>query len=302
MSRQPFRLPPLNALRVFWAVMRKGSFRAAADELLVSPQAVSQQIKHLEETLGVALFLRKGRVIEPTEQAIVLSHFVEAGFGEFTEGTRRVTGAGGRNRVNINVSPYFATRYLMRRLERFRDISPGADLRLTTLVGLPDFAVDEVDVSIQWGFGQWKPYDVTLLVRDPKVICCAPDLAARIAAPADLMGMTLLHPVAARDMWARVLAHFGVEADVPAGQIEFHDADTMRRGVLSGIGVGLISKADAVEDIAAGRLAAPLGIDALDDMPEGDRPGFYLVVPRAHKRLRAVAQFCDWITSESWAG
>lgn len=302
MSRPSFRLPPLNALRVFWAVMRKGSFRSAADELLVTPQAVSQQIRLLEETLGVTLFLRKGRVIEPTEQAIVLSHFVEAGFGEFSEGIRRVTSAGSRNRVNINVSPYFATRYLMQRLERFRDILPGADLRLTTLVELPDFAADEVDVSIQWGFGQWKEYEVTLLLRDPKVICCAPALAERISGPADLMGMTLLHPVAARDMWAGVLSHFGVEADVPAGQIEFHDADTMRRGVLSGIGVGLISKADAVEDIEAGRLVAPFGLDALDDMPEGARPGFYLVVPRAHKRLRPVARFCDWIVSESWVG
>lgn len=302
MTRQPFRLPPLNALRAFWAVMRKGSFRAAADDLLVSPQAVSQQIRLLEGTLGVQLFARKGRVIEPTEQAIVLSHFVEAGFGEFTEGVRRVTSAGARNRITINVSPYFATRYLMQRLERFREISPGADLRLTTLVELPDFAADEVDVSIQWGFGQWKDYEVTLLVGDPKVICCAPALGARISGPADLAGMTLLHPVAARDMWACVLAHFGVEAGVPAGQIEFHDADTMRRGVLSGIGVGLISKADAVEDIEAGRLVAPFGLDALDDMPERYRPGFYLVVPRAHKRLRTVARFCDWITSESWTG
>lgn len=302
MSRSSFRLPPLNALRVFWAVMRKGSFRSAADELLVTPQAVSQQVKLLEDTLGVTLFLRKGRVIEPTEQAIVLSHFVEAGFGEFSEGIRRVTNAGARNRVTVNVSPYFATRYLMQRLERFRESSPGADLRLTTLVELPDFAADEVDVSIQWGFGQWKDYEVTLLVADPKVICCAPALAARISGPADLAGMTLLHPVAARQMWAGVLAHLGVKADVPVGQIEFHDADTMRRGVLSGIGVGLISKADAVEDIEAGRLVAPFGLDALDDMPEGYRPGFYLVVPRAHKRLRPVAQFCDWITSERWAG
>jgi len=302
MSRPSFRLPPLNALRVFWAVMRKGSFRSAADELRVTPQAVSQQVKLLEDTLGVTLFLRKGRVIEPTEQAIVLSHFVEAGFGEFSEGIRRVTNAGARNRITVNVSPYFATRYLMQRLERFRERSPGADLRLTTLVELPDFAADEVDVSIQWGFGQWKDYEVSLLVSDPKVICCAPALAARISGAADLAGMTLLHPVAARQMWAGVLGHLGVEADVPAGQIEFHDADTMRRGVLSGIGVGLISKADAVEDIEAGRLVAPFGLDALDDMPEGYRPGFYLVVPRAHKRLRPVAQFCDWMTSERWAG
>lgn len=119
MAGQHTRLPPLNALRAFWAVMRQGSFRSAADELLVTPQAVSQQIKLLEDILHVPLFERKARVIEPTEQAIVLSHFIEAGFDEFTEGIRRVTNSTYRNRININVSPYFATRYLMERLERF---------------------------------------------------------------------------------------------------------------------------------------------------------------------------------------
>lgn len=300
MTSQPSRLPPLNSLRVFWAVMRRGSFRAAADELLVSPQAVSQQIKLLEEILGVPLFERRGRVVEPTEQAILLSHFVQAGFDEFTEGVRRVTNAAARDRININVSPYFATRYLIGRLDRFRARLPGVDLRLTTVVELPDFAADEVDVSIQWGFGQWKDLDATLLVRDPKIICCAPALAARIREPEDLTRLTLLHPMAARTLWARALRHLGVSSPTPAGEIEFQDAETMRRGAVSGIGVGLVSRRDALQDLEASRLVAPLGLEALADMDEADIPGFYMVLPRAHRRIGTVAAFCDWITSEDW--
>lgn len=301
MNKLSVRLPPLNALRVFWVVMRKGSFRAAADDLLVTPQAVSQQIKLLEDILNVPLFERKGRVIEPTEQAILLSHFVQAGFDEFTEGVRRVTNSTYRNRININVSPYFATRFLMARLERFRDRLPGADLRLTTMVELPDFAADEVDVSIQWGFGTWKEFDATLLVRDPKLICCAPALANQICEPADLLKMTLLHPVLARTLWARVLRHLGLESPEPAGEIEFQDAATMRRGAISGIGVGLVSRIDAMEDLQAGRLVAPLGVDALAGMDPKDVPGFYLIFPKAHKRVKTVAAFCDWIISEDWS-
>lgn len=300
MDNQSVRLPPLNALRAFWAVMRKGSFRSAADDLLVTPQAVSQQIKLLEEILNVPLFERKGRVVEPTEQAILLSHFVQAGFDEFTEGVRRVTNSTYRNRININVSPYFATRYLMTRLERFRDQLPGADIRLTTMVKLPDFAADDVDVSIQWGFGSWKDFHATLLVRDPKIICCAPQLAERVRRPEDLAKITLLHPVMARTLWAKVLRHFGIDIPKLAGEVEFQDAATMRRGAISGIGIGLVSRIDALEDINAGRLIAPLGIDALDDMPEQDVPGFYLVVPKAHKRVKTVAAFCEWITSDTW--
>lgn len=301
MTPTNLRLPPLNALRVFHAVMRHGSFRSAADELLVTPQAVSQQIKLLEDTLAVPLFNRKGRVVEPTEQAILLSHYIQAGFEEFVEGVRRVTKSGYRNRVNLNASPYFATHYLMDRLEHFRDRLPGADLRLTTMIQLPDFATDDVDVSIQWGFGTWKDYECTLLVRDPKVICCAPALAGHIASPQDLTRMTLLHPVLARTLWHRVLLHLGVEAPDLTNDIQFQDAATMRRAALSGIGVGLISVLDAREDLQAGRLVAPLGVDALSGMNEADVPGFYLILPRAHRRVKSVAVFCDWVTSEDWS-
>lgn len=301
MSPRDVRLPPLNALRVFHAVMRLRSFRAAADELLVTPQAVSQQIKLLEDTLAAPLFDRKARTVEPTEQAIVLSHFVQAGFEEFAEGVRRVTKSAYRNRINLNASPYFATHHLIGRLERFRQRMPGADLRLTTMVKLPDFAADEVDVAIQWGFGAWKDYECLLLLRDPKVICCAPALAGQIARPQDLVRATLLHPVLARSLWGRVLSHLGVEGVEPADEIQFQDAATMRRAAISGLGVGLISVLDAKEDIQAGRLAAPLGVHALADMAASDVPGFYLVVPKAHRRVPSVAAFCTWLLSEDWA-
>lgn len=300
MAGQHTRLPPLNALRAFWAVMRQGTFRGAADELLVTPQAVSQQIKLLEDTLHVPLFERKARVIEPTEQAIILSHFVQAGFDEFTEGIRRVTNSTYRNRININVSPYFATRYLMERLERFRQLMPGADIRMTTMVNVRDFAAEEVDVSIQWGFGNWKEYDVKLLISDPKIICCSPELGRQVSSPADLSRMTLLHPVMARDLWRKVLTHLGLPSLEMAGEIEFQDAATMRRGSISGIGIGLISKLDALADIEAGTLVAPLGLTILDSMDEKDIPGFYLVVPRAHKRVKIINAFCNWITAEQW--
>lgn len=301
MSSRAVRLPPLNALRVFHAVIRQGSFRAAAAELLVSPQAVSQQIKLLEEALAVTLFERKGRVIEPSEQAVLLAHYIQAGFDEFSEGVRRVTGGAYRNRVNVNASPYFAAHYLIDRIERFRARLPGADLRLTTRVTLPDFARDDVDVAIQWGFGTWKDHDCRLLVRDPKVICCAPALAARIAKPQDLAGVTLLQMVHASGLWRRVLKHLGVNSDNLVDDIKFDDAATMRGAALSGLGVGLLSIPDAAGDLRAGRLVAPFGIKALSDMEPAEVPGFYLIAPRAHRRVKAIALFCDWAVSEDWA-
>ncbi|GLS86063.1 LysR family transcriptional regulator [Cypionkella aquatica] len=297
---RPLRLPPLNALRVFQTVVRHRSFRGAADELTVTPQAVSQQIKLLEDTLGLALFIRKGRTIEPNEQAILLAHYIQAGFDEFAEGIRRVTKLGQRNRINLNASPYFATRFLLDRLSRFREVMPGADLRLTTMVDLPDFVADDVDVAIQWGFGAWTQFEQVLLLRDIKVICCTPALAAQLTTPADLLTLPLLHSVLA-DLWGAVLAHLGVSGPHAPDAFRFQDAATMRRATLAGLGVGLLSTIDAREDLASGKLVAPFGLDVMAAMPESQIPGFYLVLPKAHRRVKPIAAFCDWMQREKWA-
>ncbi len=300
MNDRPFRLPPLNALRVFHTVARHRSFRAAADELLVTPQAVSQQIKLLEDTLGLELFERKGRAIEPNESAILLAHFVQAGFDEFAEGIRRVTKAGVRNRINLNVSPYFATRYLLNRIATFRETLPDADLRLTTMVDLPDFVSDDVDVAIQWGYGGWKSYDQRLILRDVKVICCVPDMARQLRTPADLLDARLLHPVLSDRLWADVLRHLGVVVPDARGDLRLQDAATLRRATLAGLGVGLISRIDAAEDLKAGKLVAPFGEDVMDEMPEEQVPGFFLVLPKAHRRVKQIQSFCQWVESVDW--
>lgn len=300
MGGRPDRLPPLNALRVFHTVVRHRSFRGAAEELLVSPQAVSQQIKLLEEALGVVLFDRKGRRIEPNEQAILLSHFVQAGFDEFEEGVRRITKFGHRTRINVNASPYFATRYLIDRLGRFRTILPEADLRLTSMVDLPDFVLDEVDVAIQWGYGTWKAFDQVLLLQDIKVICCAPQLAADLRRPEDLLDQTLMHPMLSADLWPDVLRHLGVAPRHPKGALVLQDAAAMRSAARAGLGVGLISASDARDDLETGKLVAPFGLEVMQGMPPEQIPGFYLVVPRAHRRVKPIATFCDWVTAEDW--
>ncbi|MDM7931713.1 LysR substrate-binding domain-containing protein [Tabrizicola sp.] len=294
------RLPPLNALRVFHTVVRHRSFRSAADELSVSPQAVSQQIKLLEDTLGAELFERKGRAIEPNEKAILLAHFVQAAFDELKEGVRRVAKSDTRNRINVNASPYFATRYLLDRINRFRDIAPDADLRLTTMVDLPDFVADDVDVAIQWGFGSWAGHEATLLLRDYKVICCTPDIARRLSGPLDLRAMPLLHPVLSADLWPNVLRHLGVNERTSKNDIQLADAATMRRGTLAGLGVGLLSTIDAAEDLKLGKLVAPFGEAVMRRMPESQIPGFYLVLPKAHRRMKTIATFCNWIEAENW--
>jgi LysR family transcriptional regulator, glycine cleavage system transcriptional activator len=298
---RPARLPPLNALRVFHTVMRHRSLRAAAEELLVSPQAVSQQIRLLEDTLGVKLFERDGRAITPNDRAILLNHSVQSAFDELAEGVRRVTKAGPRPRINVNASPYFATRYLLDRLARFRARLPDADLRLTTMVDLPNFVQDDVDVAIQWGYGGWEAYDNSLLVLDYKELCCTPLIARKLARPQDLLDQTLLHALQPGDPWPNVLRHLGVEGTENGQDLRLADAATIRRGTVAGLGVGLLSTIDADEDLTLGRLVAPFGRNIMAGMPDAQVPGFYLVRPRSHRRNKTVAAFCDWVEGEDWS-
>ncbi|SDE93760.1 LysR family transcriptional regulator, glycine cleavage system transcriptional activator/LysR family transcriptional regulator, regulator of gene expression of beta-lactamase [Paracoccus isoporae] len=294
------RLPPLNALRAFHAVARHKSLRQAADELYVTPQAVGQQIKLLEDALQVKLFERKGRSIEPTESAVLLAHYVEAGFSEFAEGVRRITRSPYRDRINLNTSPYFATNYLLRHLSEFREEMPSLDLRLTTMIDMPDFARDDVDMTVQWGYGHWSDVECTLLVRDPKVICCTAQIAATLRKPADLLDCTLLDTVKSKHLWTDIFRHLGVEPGEQHGSIGFDDAASMRRATLQGIGVGLLSPHDAHADMRSGELVAPLGRDILDDMPDDQVPGFYLLVPRGHLRVQGVAALHRWMVSQDW--
>ena len=300
MDNDRFRLPSLNALKTFGAVVRHGSISAAANELSVTPQAVSQQIKLLEDTLQITLFERRGRSIGSTEAADLLAKYVEAGFEELSEGVRRVTNQKYRDRMTLNVSSFFATRYLLPRLSRFHELQPQSDLRMTTMVETPDFKRDDIDVAVQWGYGDWGELEATLLLKDPKVICCTPEIAARMDSRQDLASQRLLHPALKNSLWSDILGFLDVPTPEDASEMAFHDAATMRCATLSGMGVGLISRVDAEHDILAGDLVAPFGVDALSDMPAEKVPGFYLVLPRAHRRVCGIARFCDWVTGQNW--
>lgn len=290
----------MNSLRVFHSVVHHRSLRKSAEELFVTPQAVGQQIKLLEEALGVVLMEREGRGIRLTEKAITLSHYINAGFEEFEEGIRRMTGASERERINLNVSPYFGTRYLMPRLGLFRKATPDAEIGLTTMNDLVDLERDQIDLAVQWGYGDRKDVQSHLLLRDPKIICCCPKMAEKITQPTDLLQFILLQPVRSKRLWPEILRFLAVEALPLDRSLTFDDAATMRRAAHQGLGIGLISVLDAEEDIAAGKLVAPFGMDALKDMPTETVPGFYLITTKTRLRSKPVAALHRWLLEQDW--
>lgn len=294
------RLLPLNALRVFHYVYRHGSLRAAAEELSVSPQAVSQQIALLEKLLGTSLIERNGRNIRMTKAAMTLSGFVEAGLAELTEGVRRLGSETARTRVALNASPYFASRYLLPRLTQLREHMQGIELSLTTIVAPPDLLQEGLDLSIDWGFDDEASKGRTLLIRDPKVICCTPQIGRHVLSPTDLSRFDQLHTVRGARLWPDALAFLSVASDRPHRPLTFGDAATMCNATMQGVGIGLLSRGDALAGIKAGSLVAPLGLDALSDIADRCVPGFYLSLPRAHARMPHIARLVRWVMTQDW--
>lgn len=295
------RLPPLNALRAFHVVYRCRSLRKAGEELRVTPQAVGQQIRQLEDALDVALFVRQARSLQPTEPATVLAGFVQSAFSDLAEGVRRVMRPAHRGRIALNVSPYFATHFLVPTLSLPDQAATRVEIRLSTAIHLPDFDRDEIDLAIQWGYDDsWPGHEATLLRPDPKVICCTPALAQRIWSVADLRDQNLLSLVTSSRLWPDMFRHLGLADRAPAHRMGFDDAATMRRATLQGIGIGLLSVIHADEDVASGALVAPLGRHVLDDMPPSDIPGFYLVAARPQLQAPQVAAFYRWLRDRDW--
>ena len=148
------RIPPLRSLHTFSVVARHGSFKKAAEELFLTPQAVSLQIKNLEEQLGFSLFERLPAGIVMSAAGEQLLAYVDRGIGLIERGIHDVREHQQRQQLTVSASPWFAVNCLLPKLPEFEALYPELDIRVSTSVRFPDFEKQRLDLAIQWGFGQ----------------------------------------------------------------------------------------------------------------------------------------------------
>ena len=196
-----YRLPPLNSLRLFEAAGRHLSFKAAAEELNLTPSAISHGVLTLEAWLGVDLFLRGNRTLTLTAAGAAYLPQVRAALEMIVGASNAVPGRKPTGRLAVSVSPTFGVRWLLPRLVRFSDRHPDIEVSVDTNHRLVEFPRDGIDVAIRMGRGDWPGLDATCLVRESLVPVCAPRLAAKIRSADDLGGKVLLHVVDAREDW-----------------------------------------------------------------------------------------------------
>jgi LysR family glycine cleavage system transcriptional activator len=285
------RKVPLNALRVFEAVARHGSFSRAADELGMTQTAVSYQIRLLEEHIGEQLFLRQPRRIVNTETAERMLPSVSKGFEHLGDAMLAAARASGET-LEIHSSPTFASHWLARNLGSFQLAWPGIAVRLLRVSKITDFNRDPADISIRWGVGPWPEHECHLLGRFSFAPMLNPALAASaggITEPRHLLRLPIIG--AQQDSWQTWFASAGLEPpDLSVHKRHnYIEQDLCANAALAGQGVAILNHIYFAEELASGRLIAPFNHHCSDDI------GIWLVHPASRRNNPKIKAFREWI-------
>lgn len=304
MKRSPDRrrLPPLNALRAFEAAARHLNFSRAADELSVTPGAVSQQIQNLEDYVGAPLFRRTPKGLLLTDAAQTALPALREAFDGLAEAASLLTAAVDGRRLTLTAAPSFAAKWLVPRLGRFEAAYPQVDVWLSAGLDLVDLTAGEVDIALRYGAGRYPGMEVRRLIGETVIPVLSPELHAAnpLHGPEDLAKHLLLHdgspdPDDSCPDWTMWLAARGVRDVDGARGPRFNQSSLVIEAAVNGRGVALAKRTLAQDDLDAGRLVAPLQIATAVDF------AYYLVHPKAKGRLPQVKAFISWITAEAEA-
>ncbi len=286
------RLPPLPAIRAFEAAARHGSFRRAADEIAVTPSAISHQVRALEAHLGCGLFRRAPGGLALTEAGAAYARELTALLDGLDASTRGVSEAMAEGPLTVHCTPGFAARWLVPRLDRL----PGGErISVTVSHGAPstDFATNGADIVIHWGDAPVDGAAVLPLMRSVQYPVAAGGLVARegLRRPADLARARLIH-AEVMDAWGEWFARAGVAApELPRGPVLAH-CELSLVAAENGQGVALAYDAMARSTVASGRLVR---------LFETEIPAitiYSVAYPETRARCPTIRAVCDWLFEE----
>jgi LysR family glycine cleavage system transcriptional activator len=281
----------LNGLRAIETVARLGTLQKAADELGVSPSAVSQLVNRAEKQIGRPVF-------ERTRTGLVATEFGGRFCERLTTAFRELSGAmalaedAADKRLIVSVAPAFAARWLVPRLGGFYAAHPEIMLRIDASTRLADLDHSDIDVGIRMGDGSWPDVRAKLLFTQCIFPVCAPHIAARLKRVEDLANEWVIREEAGMVDWRRWFARAGVSGVTPMQGASFTDPNLCLEAAIGGQGVMLASQLLAADALADGRLVAPFGITADSGFC------YYLVTSASRKPSRKVAAFAKWLDTE----
>lgn len=279
-------MPPLTALRAFSAFAQTGSMTRAGAALNVSHAAVSQQIRALEDHLGLSLLDRRPRLAELTPEGTQLARALDQGFSHIAQAVEELTGADEGRPIQISVTPGFASSWLMPRLPEFRQRHPEVSLMIDPTPELRPLEPGGVDLAIRYGSGDWTGLEAELLILTPIAIVAAPELVGEgdFASPAELTGFHWLQELGTSESTDYLERH-GAALDRSRGLVSL-PGTLMIDAARDGQGIAVIARAFVDRDIAAGRLRL---------LFEDTRKKGYFVVTRPGVMRPAARAFRNWL-------
>lgn len=291
------RLPPLNAIRAFEAAARHMSITLAAEELSVTPGAVSRQIRVLEEFVGFALLHRGHRQISLTRQGAEYFRTVTKIIASLRDATQRLKRRAQRKQLKVRAYTTFAMRWLIPRLSGFHAAHPEVEVLLTASLDPVDFRKEDLDGAIRLGDGHWPGARCHRLVSNILAPVASPALlasGARLRKPADLRRYTLLHSIARPDDWACWLEAVGAadEVDARAG-MTYQSSAMAYAAAVEGQGLAMAQLFLVENDLREGRLVMPFK----QTMDMGDYT-YYLITPGNRPESPYMKKFRAWLLEQ----
>lgn len=294
------RLPSLNALRAFEATSRLLSAKKAAEELNVTPAAISHQIKLLESELGIILFKRLNRQLLLTEAGQRYAQFLQAIFKQLSDETQKLTRQV-QSTLTLSVEPAFAIYWLIPRLDKFKKLHPQIELRISANTQIIDFKKDNNDLGIRLGKGTYTGLHSTLLFHNKLYPVCSPELIKRhkLKTPQDLKFHTLLHRTAAITTpgfanWQTWLKKVNVSDINPEEGLYFETGYLAIQAAIEGQGVALERHALVTPSILQGKLIRPF-----KEFIRETETGYYVVFPFDREDDVKIQTFLSWIKMEA---
>ena len=299
------RLPPLNALKAFEVAGRHMSFSRAAEELHVTPAAISHQIKALETDLGVKLFRRLNRSLQLTEAGQACLPGLRSAFETMASAVGRVRDKEDWNILTISAPPAFGARWLVPRIVDFRTANPQIQVRIDPAIRSMDPVRDSVDVAIEFSQGHYSGRSVQrpaqrLFGQDVFPVCSPELLDGKnpLTTPDDLRGHTLIHFDAPMDdpgwpNWETWLRANNVDRLDPNKGPHFTSPNFTTQALLAGHGVALMAELVVESELATGTLVKPFDISYPGDL------SYWALATSVDSEDDPVTLFWKWLTREA---
>lgn len=285
---------PLRSISVFNAVARAGSISSAAEELNVTPSAVSQQIQALETHLGTSLMVKVGRGVALTEAGERYFSMIAEEIDRISEATQSIRGLRPVTLLTVRATPTLSSKWLLPRLRSFLDANPDLEVRLNGTNEVTDFTRETVDVEIRHGRGQWPGLYTEGLTEEWFFPVCRPDYAAVGSLDAaEVAKHRLIHSVKSQVQWPY---WFSMSKVTPPNQIRrvlFDRSHMAIDAAADGIGLALESSLMMWRELREGSLICPVR-----KPPKISQTTQWIVCPVDHLRKNKVSLFIDWLRAE----